>query len=84
MEILAVSTDPFDDDAAIRRYQERTGYPWMMAPTDPKMIKGYGVRVQSTKFGIDGNGVIVYKRGYGTASEADWTRVLEQLAATGQ
>ena len=63
---------------------ERNGYPWMMAPTDLKMTKSYGVRVQSTKFGIDRDGVIVYKRGYGTASEADWTKVLEQLAATGQ
>ena len=84
MEILAISTDPFDDDAGIRRYRDQNGYPWMMAPTDLEMIKEYGVRVQATKFGIDADGVIVYKRGYGTASEADWIKVLEQLANTGQ
>ena len=82
MEFLAVSTDPFDDEAALRRYRERNGYPWMMAPADLEMIKEYGVRVQATKFGIDGDGVIVHKRGYGTGSEADWIEVLEQLADT--
>jgi hypothetical protein len=55
-----------------------------MVPTDLEMIKEYGVRVQATKFGIDRDGIIVYKRGYGTGSEADWTRVLERLANPGQ
>ena len=82
MEILAVSTAPFDDEAAIRRYWERNGYPWMMAPTETAMIKEYGVRVQSTKCGINRDGIIVHKRGYSTVSEADWTEVLEQLANT--
>ena len=84
VEFLAISTDPFDDGEAIRRYRDGNEYPWMMAPTDLEMIKEYGVRVQATKFGIDGDGIIVYKRGYGTGSEADWVQVLEQLANTGQ
>ena len=79
-----MGTDPFEGPDEIRRYQDRNGYPWMMAPLDRDMILAYGVRVQSTKFAMDANGTIVYKRGYGTGSADEWLQVLESLASPAQ
>ena len=80
MQFLAVGIDPFESPEVIRQYQERNGFPWMMAPFGREMLLAYGVRVQSTKFAMDESGTITYKRGYGTGSADDWLEVLEGLA----
>ncbi len=80
MQVLAVSTDPGDDNDAIRSYKDQNEFPWPMAPTSPEMVRAYGVRAQSTKFAIDADGIIAYTKGYGNAGEAEWIRILESVA----
>ena len=39
----------------------------------------YEVRVQSTKFGIGADGVVVWANGYGTSNAEVWEERLQQL-----
>ena len=75
-----MDTDPFEDAEVVRAYQERNGYPWMMAPFSRETVLAYGVKVQSTKFAVDEDGIITYQRGYGTGSADVWLQVLDALA----
>ena len=84
VEFLAVDIDPYETLEQIRRYQERNEFPWMMAPAERGMTAAYGVTVQSTKFAINGNGVITSRRGYGTGSARDWQKLLEDLASSSE
>ena len=45
------------------------------------MLKDFNVTRQSTKVGIDGNGVIVYRAGIGQGDTNEWHGVLTGLAA---
>ncbi len=77
--MLAVGTDAFESENYLRQYKERNDFPWPMAAVHPEVIESYEVVIRSTKFGIDGNGVIVLKGFYGTQSLEEWERWLEQL-----
>ena len=76
-----MDTDPFEDAEVIRTYQERNGYSWMMAPFNREAVLAYGVRVQSTKFAIDEDGIITYQKSYGTGNADAWLQVLGALAS---
>jgi hypothetical protein len=78
-----VDTDPFEDAEVVRAYQERNGYPWMMAPFSRETILAYDVKVQSTKFAVDVDGIITYQKGYRIGSADAWLQVLEALAPGG-
>jgi hypothetical protein len=42
----------------------------------------YQVLAQSTSFGIDPEGAIILKKGYGTQGPEDWRQWFEQLASS--
>ncbi len=45
------------------------------------MLKDFNVTRQSTKVGIDANGIIVYRAGIGQGDSNEWEGVLKELAA---
>ncbi len=44
-------------------------------------IQAFRALTRSTKFGIDRNGLIVYRQGYGLDSEQTWRDLFQDLAA---
>ena len=82
MVILGVDTDPTESASYIRDYAERSGFPWLMAPTHLDVVVGYGVRSQSTKIGIGSDGVVLFRGGYGTRSAQQWAAWMEELGAS--
>ena len=77
---MAVDIDPFEKADRVRKFKETNGFNWPMVVQQTELAVGYNVRVQSTKFGIDKNGVIVLKGSYGTQSVQEWERWLRVLS----
>jgi hypothetical protein len=78
----AVGTDPSESLEDMERYREQQGYPWPVAEADRSVLSGFSVFSQSTKVAFDGDGIIVYRDGYGAGDEETWRAVFEELAAS--
>ena len=74
---LAVDVDPSEDAELISRYREEQGYPWPMALYDPYIVGEYKITTQASKIVIDSDGVIVFRRGFGTLKEDQWRDALD-------
>ncbi len=61
--------------------QDRNGHPGEVAKPSDSMLKDFNVTRQSTKVGIDANGIIVYRAGIGQGDSNEWEGVLKELAA---
>ena len=75
-----MDTDPTESADYIARWGESRGFFWPLATFDREVLVDYNVRTQSTKVGIDTNGVIVLREGYGTQSSGEWQRWLDMLS----
>lgn len=61
-------------------YRQRQGHPWPVAnPAEAAVLQNLGVTVQSTKIAFDGNGVIIYRDGFGGGDPQTWRQVFDQL-----
>ena len=76
---LAVGFDTTESLAKLAAYQESNEYPWTVAAAAREVAVAYGVRVQSTKFGIGADGVVVWTSGYGTSDTGVWEARFQQL-----
>ena len=61
--------------------QNRSGHVGEVATPSDNMIEDFNVTRQSTKVAIDGNGVIVYRSGFGQGNPVEWENVLKDLTA---
>ncbi len=78
VELYAVAfSEPLSE---LQAYQNESGHPGAVAQSVGNMARDFRVTQQSTKVAIDGDGVIVYRAGYGRGSAADWERVLREMA----
>jgi hypothetical protein len=64
----------------LNEHQRNRGFPGLFAEGPDYMVRTFGVRSQSTKFGIARDGVIEWKHGYGVASPSEWADRLAALA----
>ena len=71
--------DTTESLAKIADYRDSNGYPWTFAAGPRQIAADYGVRVQSTKFGIDRDGVIGWRAEYGTSNTGVWEEWFQQL-----
>ena len=55
------------------------GYPWAMSVALSELVSELNVRTQSTKFGIGADGVIRFRKGYGTNSADAWRGFLDAI-----
>ena len=78
----AVGTDPSERLDKLEAYREQEGHPWLVAAATGTMLKDLKVLVQSTKIGLDSQGVIIYRDGYGQGDEETWRQVFQELAAS--
>ena len=63
----------------MRSYRDERGYTFPMAVTHSDTIRSYKVASQSTKVGVDRNGVVQVRSGKGTESKGWWQDVLARL-----
>ncbi len=78
----AVGTDPSESLEDMERYRQQQGYPWPVAEADRSVLSAFSVFSQSTKVAFGGDGLIVYRAGYGAGDEETWRRVFEELSAS--
>ena len=79
VEVVAVGTDPGEGSDTVRSYRDARGYTFPMAVTHSDTVRAYRVTVQSTKVGVDRNGVVQVRSGKGTENKGWWQDVLAQL-----
>ena len=78
--VIAVGTDPSQTAEEISTYQENQGYEYAMAVAHPDILRSYQVASQSTKVGVDRNGVVQVREGFGTKNQGWWSDVFSRLA----
>ena len=77
--VVAVGTDPGEGLDEVRSWRDSRGYTFPMAVSDSDTVRAYRVTVQSTKVGVDGNGVVQVRSGKGTRGQGWWQDVFAQL-----
>ena len=80
VDFYAVGQDPTESLALMERYRQEQGYPWPVAETNLKTLRGLGVLQSSTKVAVDGRGVINYWAGHGGGNPEKWRQVFEQIS----
>ncbi len=80
MLLLGIDTDSFETADYIANWGKSRGFFWPLSTLDRDVLVAYNVRTQSTKIGIDSNGVIVLREGYGTNSVETWQEWLVLLS----
>lgn len=68
---MAVTWDLFEGADRVRSYIEQNQYPWDAYLGNRDMFESYRVISQSTKIGLDRNGVIMFRKEYGS-NPPDW------------
>jgi hypothetical protein len=79
--LVAVGSQVWESDASASRFAEGGGYPWPTVLADPQVVRDYAITAQSSAVGIDAEGVVLLRDGYGTSGEEAWRALLERLAA---
>ena len=76
---VAVGFDTTESLSKLEAYRQSSELTWPLASAPREVAVAYGVRVQSTKFGIGADGVVVWASGYGTSNEGVWEERFQQL-----
>ena len=76
---VAVGFDTTESLSKLAAYRQSSELSWQLAAAPREVAVAYGVRVQSTKFGIGADGVVVWSNGYGTSNAAVWEERFQQL-----
>ncbi len=79
MAFVAVGFDTTESLSKLEAYRESGELPWTVAAAPREVAVQYGVRVQSTKFGIGPDGVVEWRAEYGTSNTGVWEERLQQL-----
>jgi hypothetical protein len=80
---VAVGFGSSENIDKLGKYQDDKDIPWICVEGPNGMAREFGVRVQSTKFGIGSDGVVLFEGGYGSKSAETWTELLSSLAQDG-
>ena len=79
VEIVIVSIDLTEPEERITSFLEDNSYVWEPAIANRDILADYRVVSRSTKIGVDRDGVIAYRGGYGRISREAWQTVLSDL-----
>ena len=64
----------------LEEFRLDNGYIWPMAVGPPDLVRLLNVNTQSTAIGIGTDGVVRFRKGYGTNSPHAWRGFLDQTA----
>lgn len=77
--IIGIGFDVAQNIDQLNEYRRKQDYPWVMAVGTTGLIRELKVRIHSTKIGINMDGVIEFRKGYGNNSITDWRRFLNDM-----
>ena len=80
INFYAIGQSQFENLEKLEEYSRKEDYPWPVAEIDPKILKKLRGLQQSTKIGLDHQGVITYRSGYGDGDPKTWQQVFADLA----
>lgn len=80
VELLVVDMDLGETAGELTRFREQQGYAFGLATTDARTLAAFNYVGRSSKFGVDRNGIITYRAGYGEGSDAEWRTLFQRLA----
>ena len=79
MKVIAIGTDPSESADKVRSYRDAEGLSYRIAVASTDIVRTYNITSQSSKVGIDRNGVIQVRSGFGTKNEGWWLDVFSTL-----
>ena len=79
VDLVSVSIDLNENAAVLEKYRIDNNRPGIFAPGSQQILENYNVLYTTTKYAIDKNGVIVYKR-VGEMDAGSWKTMLEALS----
>jgi hypothetical protein len=79
VDFLALAADPQEGPEVVREYQQTNGYPWTFVFGDRQVLERYNMTSTAAKFGVDRQGIIVYRGGHSEEDASTWERVFEDL-----
>ena len=86
MKVIAIGTDPSETADTVRSYRDNQGITYRMAAARTDIVRAYNITTQSSKVGVDRNGIVQVRSGPGTRGDDWWQNafntLLEQPAAS--
>ncbi len=79
MDFYAVNADPSESLKSAAQYGQNQGWTFPVAHPDEGMIRNFNVVKHSTKVAFGGNGVIIYRDGFGRGDPGRWQQVFQEL-----
>ena len=81
LEFIAIGQDPTEPLTDLIAFRDSQGHPWPVALPGRGMLAELRITSQSFKIAFDGDGVIVYREGYGSGDIDEWRAVMADLAS---
>jgi thiol-disulfide isomerase/thioredoxin len=81
LQFIAIGQDPTEPLADLVAYRDSQGHSWPVALPGRGMLAELRITSQSFKIAFDGDGVIVYRDGYGGGDLDTWRSVMVDLAS---
>ncbi len=81
VDLYAVNYDLSESIQSVHRFAQNQEYTFPVAqPPSRNMAADFGVTYQSTKVAFGGDGVIVYRDGFGRGNADTWRQVFQDLS----
>ena len=82
MKVIAIGTDPSETEDTVRSYRDRQGITYRMVVARTDIVRDYNITVQSSKVGVDRNGIVQVRSGSGTRGDDWWSGRFQQAVGT--
>ena len=79
MKVIAIGTDPSESADKVRSYRDAQGFVYRMAAARTDIVRSYNITTQSSKVGVDRNGVVQVRSGPGTRGDDWWSDAFSTL-----
>ena len=79
MKVIAIGTDPNESEGDVRSYRDREGLTYRIALARTDIVRTYSITAQSSKVGVDKNGVVQVRSLYGRQGEDWWQDAFNTL-----
>ena len=79
MKVIAIGTDPSESADKVRSYRDAEGLIYRIALARTDIVRTYSITAQSSKVGVDKNGVVQVRSGSGTRGDDWWQEAFNTL-----
>ncbi len=79
MTVIAIGTDPNESEGTVRSYRDNEGLSYRISVARTDIVRTYKITSQSSKVGVDKNGVVQVRSIYGRQDIDWWTDVFGTL-----